>query len=48
VAEDRQRNQGVFSGMVRVVSNAREGSQILTFLFGTLTSMKIGSPLGGA
>ena len=33
VAEDRQRNRAFFSSMVRGVSNAREGSKILTFLF---------------
>jgi hypothetical protein len=33
VAEDRQRNQGVFSGMLRGVSRLREGSKILSFLF---------------
>jgi hypothetical protein len=30
---DRQRNLGLFSGMVRGVSNACEGSKILSFLF---------------
>jgi hypothetical protein len=30
---DRQRNRQFFSGMVRGVSNACEGSKILTFLF---------------
>ncbi len=30
---DRQRNQQCISGMLRGVSNAREGSKILTFLF---------------
>jgi hypothetical protein len=34
VARDRQRNRGFFSGMARGVSRAREGSKILTFLFG--------------
>jgi hypothetical protein len=29
----RQRNRQFFNGMVRGVSNAREGSKILTFLF---------------
>ena len=33
LGRDRQRNQGFFSGMVRCVSNAREGSKILFFLF---------------
>jgi hypothetical protein len=33
VAEGRQRNQGVFSGMVRGVSNPREGSNMLTVLY---------------
>jgi hypothetical protein len=33
VAEGRQRNRGFFSGMVRVVSNPREGLKILTCLF---------------
>jgi hypothetical protein len=33
VAEGRQRNRGFFSGMVRGVSNTREGPKILTFLF---------------
>ena len=31
---DRQRNRGFFSGMVRGMSNPRESSKILTFLFG--------------
>jgi hypothetical protein len=30
---DRQRNRQFFSGMVRGVSDACEGSKILTFLF---------------
>ena len=30
---DRQRNRGFFSGMVRGVSDPREGTKILTFLF---------------
>jgi hypothetical protein len=34
VAEDRQRNRKFFSGMLRGVSNAREGSKILSFSFG--------------
>jgi hypothetical protein len=34
VARDRQRNRQFFSGMVRGVSNACEGSEILTFLYG--------------
>jgi hypothetical protein len=33
---DRQRNRGLFSGSAWVVSNAREGSKILTFLFRSL------------
>jgi hypothetical protein len=33
VAEGWQRNWGLLSGMVRVVSNLREGSKILTFLY---------------
>jgi hypothetical protein len=33
VAEGRQRNRGFFSDLVRGVSNPREGSKILTFLF---------------
>jgi hypothetical protein len=33
VAEDRQRNWGFLSTMVRGVSNPSEGSNILTFLF---------------
>jgi hypothetical protein len=33
VAEDRQRNRGFFSGMLRGVSILREGSKILSFLF---------------
>jgi len=33
VAEDRQRNRAFFSSMLRGVSNAREGSKILFFLF---------------
>jgi hypothetical protein len=33
VTRDRQRNRAFFSGMVRGVSNAREDSKILTFLF---------------
>ena len=32
MAEDRQRNRGFFSGMLRGVSNPYEGSEILTFL----------------
>ena len=31
--QDRQRNRGFFSGMIRGVSNAREGSKILTFFY---------------
>jgi hypothetical protein len=31
--QDRQRNRGLFSGMVRGVSSPREGSKILTLLF---------------
>ena len=34
LGRDRQRNRGFFSGMLRGVSNAREGLKILTFLFG--------------
>jgi hypothetical protein len=33
VTRGRQRNRGFFSGMVRVVSNAREGSRIKSFLY---------------
>jgi hypothetical protein len=33
VAEGRQRNRGFFSDLVRRVSNAREGSKILSFPF---------------
>ena len=33
LVRDRQRNWRFFSGMVRGVSNPREGSKILTFLF---------------
>ena len=33
VAEGRQRNRGFFGGIVRGVSNACEGSKILSFLF---------------
>ena len=33
MAEDRQRNRAFFSSMLRGVSNAREGSKILTLLF---------------
>jgi len=33
LGRDRQRNRGFFSGLVRGVSNPREGSKILTFLF---------------
>jgi len=33
VAKGRQRNRGFFSGMVRGVSNACEGSKILSFLY---------------
>ena len=33
MAQGRQRNQGFFIGMVRGVSNACEGSKILTFLY---------------
>jgi hypothetical protein len=43
----RQRNRGFFSGMVRGVSDPREGSKMLTFLFrsrlvcSSLTSPKL-------
>jgi hypothetical protein len=37
----RQSNRGFFSGMIRGVSNPREGSKILTFLFRTPTSMQV-------
>src|SRR5918993_177940 len=53
LAEDWHRNWASFSGMVRVVSNAREGSKNLTFLFRSrlvcnslphlLSSWKVGS-----
>src|SRR5215211_1421008 len=33
LGQDRQRNRGFFSGIVRGVSDPREGSKILTFLF---------------
>jgi hypothetical protein len=33
LGQDRQRNQGFFSGLDRGVSTPREGSKILTFLF---------------
>jgi hypothetical protein len=33
---DRQRNRRFFSGLVRGESRTREGSKILTFLFGPL------------
>jgi hypothetical protein len=33
VGRDRQRNQGLFSGILRGVSNLREGSKFLAFLF---------------
>jgi hypothetical protein len=33
LGRDRQRNGGLFSGIIRDVSNPREGSNILTFLF---------------
>jgi hypothetical protein len=33
VARDRQRNRQFFGALVRGVSNSREGSKILTFLF---------------
>jgi hypothetical protein len=33
--QDRERNRGFFSGLDRGVSNACEGSIILTFLFQT-------------
>jgi hypothetical protein len=33
VTRGRQRNRGFFSDLVRGVSNAREGSKILTLLF---------------
>jgi hypothetical protein len=33
VAEGRQRNRAIFSGMVRGVSNPPEGPKILTFPF---------------
>jgi hypothetical protein len=35
VAEGRQRTQRFFSGMVRGVSDPREASKILTFVFQT-------------
>jgi hypothetical protein len=34
VARGRERNRAFFSGLVRGVSNLREGSKSLTFLFG--------------
>ncbi len=33
VARDRQRNRGFFGGLLRDVSDPREGSKILTFPF---------------
>jgi hypothetical protein len=39
VDQDWQRNQGVFSGMVRGVSNPPEGSKILNFHVRTPTSV---------
>ena len=33
LGRDRQRNRGFFSGMVRGLSNPREGSKLLSFLF---------------
>jgi hypothetical protein len=33
LGRDRHRNQGVFGAMVRGVSNVRDGSKILSFLF---------------
>ncbi len=33
LGRERQRSRGFFSGMVRGVSDPREGSKILTFLF---------------
>jgi hypothetical protein len=33
LGQDRQRNRGLFSGIVRGVSKPRKGSKILTFIF---------------
>ena len=43
MAEGRQRNLGLFSDLVRGVSNPREGSKILTFL--VRSSLVCSSPL---
>jgi hypothetical protein len=39
--EDRQRNWGLFSGMLRGVSNPREGSKILFFLLSDPTDVQL-------
>jgi hypothetical protein len=39
MAWGRQRNLGLFSGTLRGVSNPREGSEILTFLYQTLRTL---------
>ena len=41
LGRDRQRNRGFFSGMVRGVSNPREGSKNLTFLFGPRSGVQL-------
>jgi hypothetical protein len=41
VAEGRQRNRGFFSDLLRGVSDPREGSEILFFLFRTPTGMQL-------
>jgi hypothetical protein len=41
VAEDRQRNWGFFSGMVRGVSDLYEGSKILIFLSWAPTGVQL-------
>jgi len=39
LGQDRQRNRGFFSGMLRGVSKPCEGSKILTFHYGTLRTL---------
>jgi hypothetical protein len=41
LGRDRQRNWGYFSGMFRGVSNPREGSKILTYLFRPSTGVQL-------
>ena len=41
LGRDRQRNRGFFSGMLRGVSNAREGLKILFFLLSDPTGVHL-------